>query len=123
MSRARKQLRDQLHRGDKMGLDLSQVVKESVEERVHTFNVPTPQGMAQIPIPHSKMKCCPCGCERFVLNYFVTWAKITGMLGAPPITCEAKVFVCAKCGLELAPSHPSVGDGAIVKSSMLDHKE
>lgn len=98
-----------------MGLDLSvgEKFEEAVKERVHDFQINTPQGVGQIRIPHGAMRCCPCGCDRFKIEYHVTWAK-PPVLGAAPIQLRVEVFVCSKCGDELLPTHPTVASKKLV---------
>ncbi len=107
MSRARKQLRDANQRGKAMGLDLNGAMAEVEKEKVHNFQFPTPDGIAVVNVSHGKMKCCPCGCDRFDMKYHVTWGK-PPMLGSSPMCLRVEIYVCAVCGKELLPTHPSV---------------
>lgn len=97
-----------------MALDLNGAVKEVENEKVHTLHMQTPQGVAAVKIPHSKMKRCPCGCDRFVPQANVGYIK-PPVLGAEPLQITTPVFVCAECGVELAMTHPQVGDPKLVE--------
>lgn len=68
------------------------------EERVHEFRIQTPQGMAQVKVPHSQMKKCVCGCDRFQTQYHVAIVKPNGLLNAPPMTLRVELYACVECG-------------------------
>lgn len=98
-----------------MGLDLGNVTMvEKPQEKVHDFQLPTPQGMAVVKVPHSAMKICPCGCDRYVSQFHVTWGKPQGVLGAQPLCMRVEVFVCADCKRELRPDDRCVGEARVI---------
>lgn len=82
---------------------------EKPAERQHHFQFNTPQGVAMATVPHSQMRRCTCGCDRFQVEYHVTWGKPSGQLGAQPICMQVQIFVCAECGEEVTPASPTVG--------------
>lgn len=112
MSRMRKQERDMNRRGAEMGLDLNGTVAKIVKEKVHTFHLQNDDGhVTALQVPHGKMKRCPCGSDRFEMQYHGTWGRAPGsVIGQPPIFFKVELFVCAACGLELAPTHSCVED-------------
>lgn len=99
-----------------MGLDLPKAMAEVEKDPMHHFTLQTPQGVAQLKVPHSAMKECPCGSDLFDLQYHVTWVKPNGVLGAAPMCLRAEVYVCVKCGEKLTQQHKSVGEKKIVES-------
>lgn len=99
-------------KGQAMGMEvLGSALKEldDPKEKVHEFHFQTDQGVAATKVPHSKMKACHCGCDRFEMQYHVGWGKPL-LLGAPPIFLRVEIYVCATCGLAMSMDNPSVGD-------------
>jgi hypothetical protein len=93
-----------------MGLELGNgTLIEKPQEKVHDFQIPTPHGIAVVKVPHSAMKICACGCDRYVQQFHVTWGKPQGVLGAQAMLMQVQIFVCAQCGRELSPNDNTVG--------------
>lgn len=84
-----------------MGLD--------VKQKLHEFNMQTPQGLIAFKVPHSQMKACSCGCHYFDKRYHVTWAKPANMLNAPIICLNVEVYVCSRCGEPVTIDNPVIG--------------
>jgi len=113
MSRKRKQLRDALQRGENM-LELEKPNGQVGEERTHTFTVQTQFGPAQTKVPHSQMKRCPCGCDRFAMQHHIGLGKPQGQIGGKPTMLKVDLLVCAECGKLFEATHPMVGDPKLV---------
>jgi hypothetical protein len=46
----------------------------------------------------------------FRTAYHCVWAKPNNVIGAKPALVKIEIMVCDSCGLELQPTHKSVGD-------------
>lgn len=80
------------------------------KEKMHSFQVPTPHGMGVMQVPESAMRACKCGCSVFEQRWKVGYAKQEGVLNAPVMLLKVEIFVCPKCGEEIGPESPTVGE-------------
>lgn len=82
-----------------------------IKQKIHEFHLQTPQGVQVLKVLHSQMKRCGrCECDRFSKQYYVTWAKPTNLINAPPICLNVEIYVCANCQTVVSIDSPTNGD-------------
>lgn len=75
-------------------------------EEQYPFNINTPQGVAQIKVPKSKMNKCECGSDLFRQVFRITYIKLGLDLSQPPVRFIADTYLCESCDKEYEPPKP-----------------